>query len=142
MTLGELNEHYRRREKLIKAQELLESIRLKAQPGAQVLTGMPHTTGVKDRVGDLAVEIIEMENKIDLLKTEIAESEKPIVKFIVSIDDDRTRMIFRLRFIHCLSWKEIADVIGGWSTAANVKSALYRYLKTNHCDGEVHNVSS
>lgn len=129
MTLGELNEHYDLREKLIKAQELLESFRLKAQPGAQVLTGMPHTPGVKDRVGDLAIEIVEMEKKIELLEAEIETSGKPVMDFIASIEDDQTRMIFRLRFVRCLSWKEISSVIGGWSSEISVKSACYRYLR-------------
>ena len=61
MTLEDLNKHLLLREKLEKAQEMLVSLRAAAQPGAARLTGMPHTPGVKDKVGDLAVEIAAVE---------------------------------------------------------------------------------
>ena len=129
MTLNELNAHLELIEKLIKAQELLDSFWSKAHPGGQVLTGMPHSPGIKDRVGDLAAEIADMEDRIEYLKWEIAESEKPILVFIRGIDEDQTRMIFRLRFIRGLSWKEVSGTIGRWSTESSVKKECYRYLE-------------
>ena len=40
---------------------MLQSLRDAACPGAAALTGMPHTPGIKDKVGDLAAEIVDMD---------------------------------------------------------------------------------
>ena len=90
---------------------MLQSLRDAACPGAAALTGMPHTPGIKDKVGDLA-----------------AESEGQIMPFIQGIDDDQTRLIFRLRFLRGLAWKEVAAVIGGRNSEDSVKMVCYRYL--------------
>lgn len=128
MTLLELNKHFELREKLAKAHEMLDALRAAACPGAQVLTGMPHATGVKDKVGDLAVEIADMDERIEFLESEIKASEASILPFIKSIDDDQTRLIFRLRFIRGLTWKEVAAVVGGRNSEDSVKMVCYRYL--------------
>ena len=100
-----------------------------ASPGAQLLSGMPHPPGVKDKIGDLAAEISDIQQLIRELK-QIAEQERAkAVAYINNIDDEQTRMIFRLRFLHCLSWQGVAEIIGRKNTASGVKSACYRYLK-------------
>ena len=135
LTLAELNRYFELRERLNKAREMLASFRAAACPGAQVLTGMPHAPGVSDKVGDLAVEIADMENRISLLMDEIRQQEAKINLFIASIENDQTRMIFRLRFLRCLTWSEVADVIGGRNTEEAVKSTCYRYLdRLQRCD--------
>lgn len=128
MTLQRLNEHFELRIRLAKAQEMLESLRAAAGPGAAVLTGMPHAPGVKDKVGDLAAEIADMDARIEYLEAEIKQDEREILEYIRAIDDDQLRLIFRLRFIRCLTWGEVASVIGGRNTEDAVKSACYRYL--------------
>lgn len=128
MTLQELNRHFELRERLDKANEMLDALRAAACPGAQVLTGMPHSTGVKDKVGDLAVEIADMDTRIQFLEDEIKTGEETILPFIRSIEDDQTRLIFRLRFIRGLTWKEVAAVIGGRNSEDSVKMVCYRYL--------------
>lgn len=128
MTLKELNRHFALRERLSRAKEMLASLRAAACPGAQVLTGMPHAPGVSDKVGDLAVEIADMENSINALLSEIAQQEAKINSFVSTIENDQTRMIFRLRFLRCLTWGEVAAVIGGHNTEAGVRMVCYRYL--------------
>lgn len=128
MTLQELSQYFKLRERLARDEEMLESLRAAACPGAQVLTGMPHASGVKDKVGDLAVEIADMEERIRFLKAEIKREENKVTAFIASIENDQTRLIFRLRFVRCLTWGEVAAVIGGRNTEEGVKSICYRYL--------------
>lgn len=128
MTLSELNQHLELIEKKEKATEMLQSLREAACPGAAALTGMPHATGVKDKVGDLAVEIADMDARIEYLDEEIGKSEKSILPWIATIPDDQTRLIFRLRFLRGLAWKEVAVVVGGRNSEDSVKMACYRYL--------------
>lgn len=133
MTLQELSQYHKLLERLHRDREMLASFEAKACPGAQALTGMPHTPGVSDKVGDLAVEIADLKDQIAQLQGEIEQKRGQVTEFIDAIKNDQTRMIFRLRFLRCLSWGEVADVIGGRNTEAGVKSICYRYLES--CNG-------
>lgn len=128
MTLDELNQHFVLRKRLDRAKEMLASFRAAAHPGAQTLTGMPHSPGVSDKVGDLAIEIWDLQSRIDHLESKCAEEKKKLEKYIGGIKDDQTRMIFRLRFIHCMTWFQVAEAIGGRNTANSVKLICHRYL--------------
>ncbi|WP_409969597.1 hypothetical protein RFF05_06705 [Bengtsoniella intestinalis] len=130
MTLQRLSEHFKLKERLMQNEELLASLQSTAAPGAQVMTGMPHSSGFRDKVGDLAIEIADMKERIRYLQDELAVSEQEIKSFIDSIDNDYIRMIFRLRFLRGLTWKQVAAVVGGRNTEDGVKSACYRYLST------------
>lgn len=130
MTLSELNQHLELREQLNKANEMLRALREAAYPKGQRLDGMPHASGVSDKVGDLAIEIADLTTEIEMLQAEIAEAEKPIEEFITEIHDAQTRMVFRLRFMRCCTWKEVAALIKGGNTEASVKTICYRYLES------------
>ena len=128
MTLQELSKYYKLHERLERNREMLSSLYAAAGPGAQVITGMPHAPGVSDKVGDLAAELWDLQSRIDYLEQRCAEEKKKLEKYIGGIKDDQTRMIFRLRFIHCMTWPHVAKAIGGRNTANSVKLICYRYL--------------
>ena len=89
---------------------------------------MPHAPGVRDKVGDLAVEIADMSGSVEALRSEVRESEAQILPYITGIRDNQTRLVFRLRFLRGLTWKEVARVIGGRNSEDSVKMVCYRYL--------------
>ena len=128
MTLEELTRCYQLRERLTRDEEILRSLREAAYPHSQNLDGMPHTPGVKDKVGDLAIEIADLETQMRQLNREIKRSERQVSRFLRTIPDEQIRLIFQLRFLRGLTWAEVASVIGGRNTEAGVKSACYRYL--------------
>ncbi|WP_297312324.1 hypothetical protein [uncultured Oscillibacter sp.] len=133
MTLQELSKYYKLHERLERNREMLSSLYAAAGPGAQVITGMPHAPGVSDKVGDLAAELWDLQSRIDYLEQRCAEEKKKLEKYIGGIKDDQTRMIFRLRFIHCMTWPQVSETLGGRNTANSVKAICYRYLKS--CSG-------
>ena len=92
MTLQELSQYFKLREQLARDEEILESLKATACPGAQVLTGMPHAPGVRDKVGDLAVEIADMESQIEYLQEKISQEEAKVSVFISTIENDQARM--------------------------------------------------
>lgn len=130
MTLQELSHHFKLRERLERDMDLLKSLEAAACPGAQVLTGMPHAPGVRDKVGDLAVEIADLKERIRYLENEIAVAEQEVARFITAIPDEQLRVIFRLRFLRGLTWGEVAAVVGGRNTEDGVKTSAYRYLNS------------
>lgn len=133
MTLQELSKYYKLHERLERNREMLSSLYAAAGLRAQAITGMPHAPGVTDKVGDLAIEIGDLQSRIDYLESTCAEERKTLEKYIGGIKDDQTRMIFRLRFIHCMPWPQVAEVIGGRNTASSVRAICYRHLKS--CSG-------
>ncbi|MBO5167658.1 MAG: hypothetical protein J6B49_00970 [Phascolarctobacterium sp.] len=129
MNLSELNKHLELIQKLHKAQELYQNISAKTL-GATKLDGMPHGSGVGDKVGMLAIELADLEARINYLKFEVQKNSVGVEAFINNIDDDLTRMIFRLRYLHGYSWREISSFIGGKNTEEAVKMICYRYLNS------------
>ncbi len=128
MTLQELSIYYKKHERLKQNRQMLSSLYAAAGLGAQEITGMPHAPGVSDQVNSLVIEIEDLKKRISRLESE-CEREKAILEsYINTIEDDQTRMIFRLRFAHCMTWSRVAKVIGGRNTANSVKLTCYRYL--------------
>ena len=78
MTLAELNGHLDLVQQLQKTEELIQGLWDAAVPGAQKLDGMPHASGVSDKVGILGAEIADMETQRDELKEQIAKSEETV----------------------------------------------------------------
>ena len=129
MTLQELSKYYKLHERLERNKEMLSSLYARAGLGAQVITGMPHAPGTSDKVSSLIIEIEDLKSRIDYLESKCAQEKKKLEEYIGTIKDDQIRMVFRLRFIHCMTWPQVAETIGGRNTATNVKLICYRYLK-------------
>lgn len=124
-----MNTYFDLIDRLKQAKEVLKNLENAVCPGTPVLTGMPHASGVKDKIGDLAAEIVDVEARIEYLEKEIDKHKNAIENFVCSIDDIYLRTIFRLRFERGLAWKTVATVVGGGNTEDNVRAACYRYLK-------------
>lgn len=129
MTLQELSEYYKLREQLQQDTEILESLRAKAEPGAATLTGMPCSTDINDKVAFLAIEITDLERSIEVLQAAADEEKKKLESYIATIEDNRVRIIFRLRFLRCFSWKEVAGYMGWSYSEEGVRKLVYKYLR-------------
>lgn len=128
MTLDELNRHLGLLEDLETTRTIKAGFLAKAQPGAAAMTGMPHSSGVNDKVGDLAVEIADLDTQIETLEWVVRESEQKILPFLESIQNISVRMAFRLRFLRGMSWGEVAGVFGRRFSEESIKKMCYRYL--------------
>lgn len=132
MTLDELNDHLYLVQQLNTAREMLQSMQ-DSFLRASSYDGMPHVPGAGDKVGALAVKLAELEEVVHSYERQKAVSEKTVKAFIDSITDNRTNLIFYLRFICGYDWQGVAEVIGGRNTVDAVKSQCYRYLQST-CD--------
>lgn len=132
MTLHELNTLFDWVTELNTAKELKASLVAAASPGAQSFDGMPHATGVTDKVGELGVELAYIDEYIQSVERKIRALRRRVEAFIDGIESIQLRMIFRYRFLCGMPWKEVADKLGGRNTADGVKSAVYRFLSETH----------
>ncbi len=128
MTVRELSIYYKLHGKLERNRQMLSSLYTAAGLGAQEITGMPHAPGVSDQVSGLVIEIEDLKERISHLESECAQEKRILERYIDTIEDDQTRMVFRLRFVHCMTWPQVAEAIGGRNTANSVKLICYRYL--------------
>lgn len=129
MTRQELENHLELRRQLMECRDILQNLKRSVGPGTQALTGMPHTLGVKDKVGDLATEIAYMEGRVAGLQAEVDEQAKAVRQFIAGVQDDHLKIILSLRYIRGLTWIEVALVLGGRNTGSGVKSAVRRFFE-------------
>ena len=131
MTLQELSKYYDIQMTLEKDREALENLRQKINPASPQLTGMPHTPGVRDKVADLAVELADMDERVRWLEDQAAEEKPKVEAYCKSIMDARLYLIFRLRFVRCYSWAEVAGALGKCYTEAGVSRMAYNYLESH-----------
>ena len=127
MTLDELNDHLILIRNMNTAREILQSMR-DSVLRASNFDGMPHVPGAGDKVGALAVKCAEQEDVVARCERLVLKSQGRVKAWISTITDNRTNLIFYLRFVCGYDWQEVADVIGGKNTANAVKSQCYRYL--------------
>ncbi|MCR5664506.1 MAG: hypothetical protein K6G17_06470 [Oscillospiraceae bacterium] len=127
MTLDELNAHLYLVSQLNTAREMLQSMR-DSVLHASNYDGMPHATGAGDKVASLAIKIDEQTQRVKLYEDQVKESEIHVKAWIDTIQDNRTNLIFYLRFICGYEWQAVAEVIGGRNTENSVKSLAYRFF--------------
>lgn len=128
MTLKELSQLYYLNREIEMDLRLLQELEAKALPGAQVITGMPHGSGMADIVGRYAAEIADLRGIIEAKHQQCLYERSRLMRYIADIDDSLLRQIFTYRFVNGLPWLQVAASIGGNNTADSVRMACYRYL--------------
>ena len=129
MTLKELSQFYYLNREIEMDQRRLRELEARALPGAQVITGMPHGTGVADIVGRYAAEIADLRGIIEAKHQQCLYERSRLERYIADIDDSLLRQIFTYRFVNGLPWLQVAACIGGNNTADSVRVACNRYIE-------------
>lgn len=128
MTRKDLNNLFELRARIERDESILVSLRMRSNPGAQVLTGMPHAPGVQDQTGDYALEIMSLEEKIAGLRATLHRQEEEVSVFLASIEDECIGTALRLRYVRGMLWKEVAYTLG--QPKKSLTDQCYQYLRT------------
>lgn len=129
MTLNELSQLYYLNREIKLDQQRLQELEEKCSPGSPMLDGMPRSFGMRNnKVERLAVEIADLRAIIAAKQIQCIHERQRLERYISTIPDSLTRMVFTLRFISGLSWLQVALRIGGNNTEDSVKKTCYRYL--------------
>ena len=129
MTLKELSQLYYLNREIEMELRRLRELEARALPGAQVITGMPHGSGVADIVGRYAAEIADLRGIIEAKHQQCLYERSRLERYIADIDDSLLRQIFTYRFVNGLPWLQVAACIGGNNTADSVRVACNRYIE-------------
>ena len=112
MTREELKQLYFLNREILRDKQRLSELKYCRQGRAVQFTGMPCAANKSDFTGNIASEISDLEETIEINLKRCWREINRINQFINSIDDSELRLIISLRHINCLSWQEIAFHIG------------------------------
>lgn len=129
MTKKELSQLYWLRREIEEDRRRLDELEaIAASPASPRYDGMPHAPGAGDGMARMAAEIADLKAIISAKQQLCVHECKRLARYISSIPDSRTRLIFAFRFMEGLSWRQIAVRVGGGNTEDSVKKTCYRYL--------------
>lgn len=103
-------------------QERLTELQALAEIKSSVITGMPISKSISDKIGYSVIKIIAMKDTLSKLCEELTD-------YIKSVDDPIVRLILTYRYVSNFSWQKTAFKIGGGNTVQGLRMRLYRYFK-------------
>lgn len=75
--------------------------------------------------------LAERKSTLEALEQKVSEQLNDVERFICGIKDSQIRLIVRFKYVHGLSWVQVASRLGGNNTENGVKTAFHRYFKKN-----------
>ena len=126
MTDADLRQAYKLRKEIKRLQENIEALRSQAEAITPILTGMPYVGGKADKVGNGAVRIVELQDRLCDKMEALGERLISINSWIDCIQDSAMRTLARERFLMGKTWQEVADSCG-YATAESAKFSWWRY---------------
>lgn len=129
MTLKELSQLYYLNREIEMDKKRLQELEAEAVSITPNLAGMPHSSGVSDKVGRYAAEIADLKGIIEAKHKQCLYERNRIERYISCLEDSLLRQIFIYRFVNGLPWEQVAACVGGGNSAGSVRMACYRYLK-------------
>ena len=131
INIKELSQLYYLNREIERDKRRLAELEVGAQSCTAKITGMPHGSGVSDKIGNFAAEIADLRGIIDANISRCWYELNRLNRYIAVIDDSLTRQIFTLRFVNGLPWQQVACSIGGDNTADGVRKVVTRYVESH-----------
>ena len=114
--------------------------RMRAAAGVKSLKfeGMPHGSGVYDKIGELVPGIVDIEDRITECEKEYIELKERVEHWIndLPVEDIKAQYFLTMRYIEGYRWEEIADSCSdceGITSGSAVRMYCQRYLKDHGC---------
>lgn len=130
MTKEELKQIYYINKEIKMWQKELEQLQCRSLVKGQEITDMPFDGGTSDKVGDMAVEMADIESIIRGKLAEVQMQRKRIIGYINGIDDSLLRQIMFLRNVSCMNWNQVARELG--NTENCVKQIYSRHFREDN----------
>ena len=111
--------------------ERLEELQSALCVSTSSISGLPHISALQDRTGLYVSLIDELREQIVERVCESVALYVEISDFAQIVTDPVVREIITLRYLDNLSWRDIAQQLGGGNTPDSVRMLLNRYLARN-----------
>ena len=131
MTKKELSQLYYLKKEIRQLEQRIKELETVATSCTSKITGLPHGTGINDKIGNYTAQIADLKCLLDLNLKKCFYELNRLDRYIQSVDDPLLRQIMTYRFISGYSWKKIAFQVGGNNSEDGLKKRLYRYLANN-----------
>ena len=129
MTLKELSQLYYLNKEIERDKKRLRELKAEQIKITAGYNDMPTgTKTIHDPMAEKVADIVDLEEILRLNIQKRYYEEKRIMHFIASIDDCLLRLVFKLRFVDCKKWWEVANELGGNNTADSTRKACMRYI--------------
>ena len=129
MTKHELSQVYYLNSEIEMLRKELADLETRSIKGQQ-LTGMPSgKNGTGDPIGDRAAKIADLKHLIEINLDKLVIQRKRITEYIISIDDSVIRQILYLRYISCLTWRQVAASLGRVDAEDSIRKTHDRFLR-------------
>lgn len=127
ITKDELRKIYYINREIIMWQRELDKLKCASLVKSPIISDMPRG-GQHKGMEDYAINLAECEAMIAGLLARVQAQRKRIMEFINGIDDSLLKQIIFYRHISCMTWNEVANMIGGGNTENSVRMAYNRYF--------------
>lgn len=113
MTKRELKSVLLLKHKISEQESYIETLRLSAEDLVPAPSDMPRSLDIVNRVEKLAIKLVEAENKLAELKVQFLQAKLILVeKIFLEVSDPTLQKVVLLRYVECLSYKDIAQRMG------------------------------
>ena len=129
MTKQELSQLYYLNGEIEQLKNRITELECVATSTSSRITGMPHTSGISDKVGKYVAEIADLKELLDLNLKKCFYELNRLNRYIEGIDNSEMRMILSLRYINGLSWEQVAVSISPYASGESVRKSHDRFLR-------------
>lgn len=129
MTKKELSQLYYLKKEIRQLEQRIKELETVATGCTAKITGLPHGTGINDKIGNYAAQIADLKALLDLNLKKCFYELNRLDRYIQSVDDPLLRQIMTYRFINGYSWSKIAYTVGGNNTPDGLRIKLMRFLR-------------
>lgn len=131
MTKKELSQLYYLKKEIKEQQRRLSELEAAATDCSAKITGLPSGKGISDKIGNYAAQIADLKALLDLNLKKCFYELNRLNRYIESIEDTEIKLIFSLRYMHGMSWREISKSIGTLGDGSTERKKHNRYLKVS-----------
>lgn len=129
MTIKELSQLYWLKQEIALDEERLKKLEAKAKNVSP--SGGGSSGGyIVSKIEICVTDIIDLKAIIASKKQQCIFEQKCLERYIATIPDSQTRLLFKLRFIDNKSWTQIAKEVKG-ITPDSARMTVNRYIKKN-----------
>ena len=129
MTMKELHQLWILNKLIERDEEEIKRIEERLGIKSPSLSGMPHTPGAHDKIGEGVPELVDRKNELEERRKQYTAARNELRAYVEAVPDLHVRLIMQLRFLDLKTWQEVADFAGGRNSEASVRMLVKRYLK-------------